>query len=219
MEEELLIECPFLAWTENGETAIALCDSYLNGNMFFVEAINCCRDGDMGEKDEKGVYQRHWYGDYIENGQPEKIRYATKEEVELYLEYCNPSMNPECDRFEYVGVALFGQKYFGMFKDNGTADDFLTQETPVSTKEQKRRYFNEYMNELAVHYKKTGSLKGMSAICAKYPVQAITKEQFYLCGMNIAAKKGLFLDRPFTDKVYEFIKDRKGNAEAPLFRG
>lgn len=62
--------------------AIALCDS----TGYFFEAINCMRDGSMGKKDSNGVYDRHWYGDYI-NGDEQNLSVATKREVELYLKY------------------------------------------------------------------------------------------------------------------------------------
>ena len=70
---------------EKGTWAIALCDS----TGFFCEAINCARDGDMGKKDENGVYERIWYGDNIEcyGDELDTLRPATRDEVELYLEY------------------------------------------------------------------------------------------------------------------------------------
>jgi hypothetical protein len=65
--------------------AIALCDP----TGYFNEAINCMRDGSMGEKDENGVYERHWYGDDINcyGNERESLRLATKEEIDLYLQY------------------------------------------------------------------------------------------------------------------------------------
>lgn len=79
----------FMSWDEkDGDEyvrAIALCDS----NEFFDEAIKAPRDGSMGKKDENGVYERIWYGDYIGNGGDVKnVSYATREEVDRYLRYC-----------------------------------------------------------------------------------------------------------------------------------
>lgn len=80
----------FMSWNEedlDGSSirAIALCDD----TGLFYEAINAPRDGQMGKKDENGVYDRIWWGDYIENGCDVKdVRPATKEEVDLYLKYC-----------------------------------------------------------------------------------------------------------------------------------
>lgn len=76
-------------WVKNKEKgnirAIALC----NTTGYFFEAINCLRDGSMGEKDKNGVYDRHWYGDYIDcyGDESESLRPATNEEVALYLDY------------------------------------------------------------------------------------------------------------------------------------
>lgn len=66
--------------------AIALCDP----TGYFDVAINCLRDGDMGEKDENGVYPRTWAGDYIDcyGTERDTLRPATPQEVELYLKYC-----------------------------------------------------------------------------------------------------------------------------------
>lgn len=80
----------FMSWDEEDLDGspirtIALCDN----SGYFDTAINAVRDGDMGEKDEFGVYPRIWYGDYIDNNYTAKdIRPATAEEVDLYLRYC-----------------------------------------------------------------------------------------------------------------------------------
>ena len=75
----------FLAWREGGETAIALVH-----DDWFVEAINCPRDGDMGEKDEDGVLSRHWYGDSTIYCSANVVpRYATINETRLWLKKCN----------------------------------------------------------------------------------------------------------------------------------
>lgn len=75
----------FATWIEEGERAYALID----GENWFDEAINCCRDGDMGEKDERGIYSRTWVGDYADNADTfeSTVRPMTKEEVDMYLEY------------------------------------------------------------------------------------------------------------------------------------
>ena len=71
-----------------GETlrAIALCDSA----GYFDTAINCMRNGSMGEKDKNGVYDRKWWGDYIDcyGDEGKTLRPATAEEVALYKQYC-----------------------------------------------------------------------------------------------------------------------------------
>lgn len=80
----------FMSWNEedlDGSSirTIALCD----GSDYFDTAINAVRDGQMGEKDEFGVYPRIWYGDFIENNYTTNdVRPATADEVDLYLRYC-----------------------------------------------------------------------------------------------------------------------------------
>lgn len=89
MKKESYLVFHFMSWDNEDSDgssirAIALCDD----DGYFDEAINCVMDGDMGRKDEKGVYDRHWYGDYICNCCNKKnIRCATHEEVCMYKEY------------------------------------------------------------------------------------------------------------------------------------
>ncbi len=79
-------------WEKNPEThqyeqktirAIALCDRH----GYFVVAINCMRDGDMGEQGEDGVFERYWGGDYIYEDEYATLRPATGPEVALYLKH------------------------------------------------------------------------------------------------------------------------------------
>lgn len=69
----------FVAWQNYETTAIA----YMVENAWFQEAINCMRDGDMGEKDADGVYSRHWGGDEV--WIDDEPRLATEIEIFLYL--------------------------------------------------------------------------------------------------------------------------------------
>jgi hypothetical protein len=85
--------------------AVALCDR-TDSQGFFYAAINCMRDGSMGEKGEDGVYSRIWWGDYIENGDVQNLRYATIEEVELYLKHC-PLENEEKDLGEKIVCIIY----------------------------------------------------------------------------------------------------------------
>lgn len=66
--------------------AVALCDP----SEYFSHAINCMRDGSMGEKDENGVYERIWYSDFIDcyGDERKTLRPATATEVELFKKYC-----------------------------------------------------------------------------------------------------------------------------------
>lgn len=98
----------FLAWDENGETAIALVEP--DGNWFMV-AINCCRDGDMGYKGEDGVWSRGWWGDGIRNGEAENIRPATISETRLYLSHYSPEESLEYEGQSVVAIILGEESY------------------------------------------------------------------------------------------------------------
>lgn len=73
------------------------------GTWFYV-AINALRDGDMGEKDENGVYERKWWGDDIYNADVEDVRPANLSEVQLYLKYCNLDEEAREDGREVVAI-------------------------------------------------------------------------------------------------------------------
>lgn len=111
---EQLYRKTFYSWNEEGEVkydhdkkkwikdkvrTIALCD----GTWFYV-AINALRDGDMGEKDENGVYERRWWADDIYNTDVEDVRPANLAEVELYLKYCNLDEEAREDGREVVAI-------------------------------------------------------------------------------------------------------------------
>ena len=65
--------------------AIALCHS----SGWFDVAINCMRDGSMGEPDGNGVYDRKWWSDEACSCSGDRdLRPATDDEVALYRKYC-----------------------------------------------------------------------------------------------------------------------------------
>jgi hypothetical protein len=115
MKKENLSVMTFMSWEnecEQGLRAIALCEE----SGFFYDAINCVRDGDMGCKDENGVYWRTWYGDNIEcyGNELDTLRPATKEEVELYLKYIpiDEAIGDDCsDKFNSRVARLSVNKY------------------------------------------------------------------------------------------------------------
>lgn len=78
----------FVAWKNGGdpkaETAYALVEGHYD---YFRCAINCMRDGDMGEKDERGIWSREWWGDSIWPEERPTMRPMTYEEVEMYMQY------------------------------------------------------------------------------------------------------------------------------------
>lgn len=73
----------FVSWEENGHTATAL----VNSDGWFEAAINCWRDGDMGDTDEDGICERIWWGDNVDIGDPDATppRPATNAEARLWL--------------------------------------------------------------------------------------------------------------------------------------
>ena len=73
----------FVAWKSYDVTAIA----YMSGTSWFDMAINCCRDGNMGEMDADGVYSRQWSTDEV--WIDDEPRIATRDEVLLYLRKVN----------------------------------------------------------------------------------------------------------------------------------
>ena len=83
----------FATWEEYGERAYALIDQH----SFFDTAINCCRDGSMGEKDERGIYSRHWVGDYADSSDTYglTVRPMTSDEIDLYLDYVKDAIHKD----------------------------------------------------------------------------------------------------------------------------
>ena len=71
----------FLAWEESGETAFALVDRF----GWFDWALNCMRDGDMGERGDDGIYTRYWASDELPY--KAKTRPMTEYEVDRYLKH------------------------------------------------------------------------------------------------------------------------------------
>lgn len=118
----------FLSWDEKGTVvsrvgeksvlvedatrAIALCDG-----TWFYRAINTLRDGDMGEKDENGVYERTWYGDDIFNADVDNVRPATISEVKLYLKYCKLEDEANDDGREVVAIVYDHDQTDVIFRD------------------------------------------------------------------------------------------------------
>lgn len=72
----------YVAWEEAGETALACIEE----NGWFVFALNCMRDGDMGDKNEDGIYTRSWSTDWAPINDP-TIRLMNYQEYMLYKKY------------------------------------------------------------------------------------------------------------------------------------
>jgi hypothetical protein len=83
MAGKIIIAARFYAWRESER--IAICFSF--DGEWFPLAINCSRDGDMGDEDENGIYARAWASDWIHPDEGTKVRYATKGEADIFMEH------------------------------------------------------------------------------------------------------------------------------------
>ena len=100
-------------FVEETARAVALCDG-----TWFMAAINTLRDGDMGRKDESGVYERIWWGDDIFNADvvDGSLRPANRREVDLYLSYCPIEAEAKEDESEIVAVIYGADRTDVIFK-------------------------------------------------------------------------------------------------------
>lgn len=80
--EKQFVTGRFYAWHDPHKPETSVCFSF-DGD-WFLSAINCMRDGDMGAKGPDGVYERIWATDSIDT---KDKRYATPEEVKLYIKH------------------------------------------------------------------------------------------------------------------------------------
>ena len=80
--------------------------------------------------------------------------------------------------------------------------------------EQRQERFALYINELCEHYRKRGSLKGMSDIRNKHHITGLTQQQFFECDLHHASG---YVSREFCDRVYAFILDTTKAIPAPKY--
>ena len=75
-----------------------------------------------------------------------------------------------------------------------------------------------YLCDLITLYHNNGNLKYMSHCQKNHRVTAITKMQFFECGLHEAAKENNFLlDQEYCNKVYEYVLDRTNTIPAPKY--
>ena len=103
------------------------------------------------------------------------------------------------------------------------AVDTLKKQTDGSRvktkKELQQEAFKNYLCELVTLYYNTGKLKYMSDVQKNHRVAAITKSQFFECGLHEAAREKNFnLDQGFCNRVYEYILDRTKTIPAPKYK-
>lgn len=87
-----------------------------------------------------------------------------------------------------------------------------------SNKDRKKQEFYFYIKDVVDLYNRTGKLSGMGKIKNKYHVSAITKEQFFECHLNEVGDDSDLLSKDFTDKIYNYILDRKNILPIPIFK-
>lgn len=94
-----------------------------------------------------------------------------------------------------------------------------TDYTRVKTnKELKQEAFREYLRDVITYYRDKGGLKYMSDL-RKHGVSAITKTQFFECGLHDAARNNDFLlDQEYCNRVYEYVLDRTNTIPAPRYK-
>lgn len=112
VSHKTFIKKRFLSWDEAGEVATALVEP--DGD-WFTAAINCMRDGSMGERGEDGVYDRLWWGDGIKNGPARNIRPATLTEVKKWLAHTSPG-DTEYDGNGCPYIVIFGEESYVLYE-------------------------------------------------------------------------------------------------------
>lgn len=90
--------------------------------------------------------------------------------------------------------------------------------TDLSRKEFRQMKFYNYLEELLSMYKASGNLKGMSKLREVYNITTLTKEQFYLLGLNKAVTdKNFCLSKTFANAVYDYVLSKTNNAPIPQY--
>lgn len=90
--------------------------------------------------------------------------------------------------------------------------------TDLSRKEFRQMKFYNYLEELLSMYKTSGNLKGMSKLREVYNITTLTKEQFYLLGLNRAVNdKNFCLSKTFANAVYDYVLSKTNNAPIPQY--
>jgi hypothetical protein len=91
--------------------------------------------------------------------------------------------------------------------------------TDLSRKEFRQMKFYNYLEELLSMYKASGSLKGMSKLREVYNITTLTKEQFYLLGLNRAVNdKNFCLNKTFANAVYDYVLNKTNTAPIPQYQ-
>lgn len=126
-----------------------------------------------------------------------------------YLNDLELTFGGDCELDTFCEALRIGYNVLSQHSDGALIDDFMP-----SPLEQRQERFALYINELCEHYRKRGSLKGMSDIRNKHHITGLTQQQFFECDLHHA--KGYVL-REFCDRVYAFILDTTKAIPAPKY--
>lgn len=85
----------------------------------------------------------------------------------------------------------------------------------MGNNEMRKQRFCGYINDLCKSYQSHGRrLINMSQIREKYKITGLTKEQFFAANLHNAKN---FVQRDFTDQLYEYILDRTKSNGTPIY--
>ena len=137
---------------------------------------------------------------FRDNGKYFKSRYLN--DLELIF-------GGDCELDTFCEALRIGYNVLSQHSDGSLIDDFMP-----SPLEQRQERFALYINELCEHYRKRGSLKGMSDIRNKHHITGLTQQQFFECDLHHASG---YVSREFCDRVYAFILDTTKAIPAPKY--
>ena len=126
-----------------------------------------------------------------------------------YLNDLELTFGGDCELDTFCEALRIGYNVLSQHSDGSLIDDFMP-----SPLEQRQERFALYINELCEHYRKRGSLKGMSDIRNKHHITGLTQQQFFECDLHHASG---YVSREFCDRVYAFILDTTKAIPAPKY--
>lgn len=65
--------------------------------------------------------------------------------------------------------------------------------------------FNGYIQDLIRLFQDNGNLKGMSEVRSRWGCTGITKQDFFMLGLDKRPKGETYMSRDYTDKVFDYI--------------
>lgn len=89
----------------------------------------------------------------------------------------------------------------------------------ITAKTGKLETFTSYLKESLELYEHNKSYRGISELSKKYHTTPISKEKFVECGFKRTAKyvDEIISDKEYCQKVYDFVRDKSGCMDAPVY--